>query len=159
MGVEGRAIDAHHEAGHAIACYIYRVPIVEVWIKRDGTGGVRHRFSNVRKGTPRWSAYCRRRAIVSLAGPVAQMLFTYSGRGDPRWWQDRDTAKKWIDEIDQEIDWQAIAPALIEATFDMLMERPAWSAVEDIAKRLVKHGRLPGAFVEQLCRRFKIEQK
>ena len=160
MGIDERAIEAHHEAGHAVACYIFGVPIIEAWISPDGTGGVRHQLASVRKGTARWRVHCRRRAMISLAGPAAQELFTYDGRpADRRWWSDHENAKKWMDEIDETSDWRSVAPALIEETFLMLMERPTWRAIGEVADLLVNRGRLPGAFVEQLCRRFKVEQK
>lgn len=150
MNVELRE-SAYHEAGHAVAAYILGVPIREAWINQDGTGGVRLEQQNVRQGTARWRAYCLYRAIVSLSGPIAQMWRSLDARSDPRWWRDRESIRKWLDQVDGDQGCRRLTPALAEATYHMLTEPHAWRAVALIAGSLEQGGRLAGVKVGAIC--------
>jgi hypothetical protein len=79
-GVDQRRLTAYHEAGHAVAHVLFRLPFIEVHIVPDETTGgaliPAHRYSWPSR---RWA---KRKIITLLAGPEAQIRARgYQGDG------------------------------------------------------------------------------
>jgi hypothetical protein len=135
-----RQIVAYHEAGHAIARAVHRVPLSKAFIAADGVTG-ETTFPPFRT-SDRFSA-----AIRSLAGPVAEAR--YSGRaleeilsGPGR--TDHAHAQAWLSVTQRNIT-EAVEVA--ECLVDL-----HWGAIDRVAAVLSADGEISGVDVAAIVR-------
>ena len=157
FGEESVELTAYHEAGHAFMAVYLGAKVRSVTIEPDNDDGPR-RFGDTqivwRMSRMSERQYRERAIQVSLAGPVAEMLFS----GDPF---HPGLVAEWV------ADWKA-AWAFAESLIDdprrrleyleqvtmglhrMLDSEPNWSAIADLADHLLAHETLEGEEVQEI---------
>lgn len=154
---ESVELTAYHEAGHAFMALLLGAKVRSVTIEPDNDDGPR-RFGDtqiVRRMSRMSERQYRERAIqVSLAGPVAEMLYS----GDPfhpglvaEWAADWQTAwafaEQLVDNPQRRLEY--LEQTAIELRRMMDLE-PNWSAIADLADHLLAHETLEGDEVREI---------
>jgi hypothetical protein len=176
-GDEQRKPAAYHEAGHAVAAHLLRLPLVAISTVADkaSTGHtlLAPRFAErirraVDRGWPtlRDRALLRRCLVQTLAGPSAEMR----DGGDPflvDWRTDQRLADDYVRAIcSPEVPGSPMPedpPAVLDAGWaaaGALWDRPSnWRAVAGVAEALLTRGELTGDDVREIIRLSKARRR
>jgi ATP-dependent Zn protease len=148
-----REATAYHEAGHAVACYVFKHQIKKVSIiPGEGYQGKLHssglpedlveRIVQRENLSPEEEKLLWEKTIISLAGPASECLFTgvYNWRGSM---SDRSKANAFAAPLDLTgKDFDEQAKELMYSN---------WKKVEDVAQALLEKQTLTAQQVHEIC--------
>jgi hypothetical protein len=154
---------AYHEAGHAVACVLLRIPVVRVTIRPDrrGLGAVRWgdvtrmRIPGMRgvSGVARVRAIRERLAVMALAGPAAQGILV----GHLAVWcccGDRRFAHRQLRPFSRTEEGCANHVLKLEARASKILRGArVWAAVSDAAAALLESETLNSSQVRRIVKR------
>ena len=150
-------LTAYHEAGHAFMATVLGAKVRSVTIEPDNDDGP-ERFGDTqiiwRRSRLSDSEFCERAIQVSLAGPVAEMLYS----GDP---YHPGLVAEWAN--DWQAAWELAEPlftaprkrleyleAVTGELYRMMDSEPNWSAVAALADSLLAHETLEAEDVKEI---------
>lgn len=150
-------LTAYHEAGHAFMALCLGAKVRSVTIEPDNDDGPR-RFGDTqiiwRMSRLSERQYRERAIQVSLAGPVAEMLYS----GDPfhpglvaEWAADWQAAWVFAEALvgDRQQRLEHLECVTVELR-QMMDSEPNWSAIADLADHLLAHETLEGEEVREI---------
>jgi hypothetical protein len=166
-------IAAYHQAGHAVMAYINHEFLSSgVAISEEGTGlstlqdrywtrqrEQRSQRQRLRRNFNRPEIYSD--ICISLAGPTAELLFLHrnvcleSLFDSP----DVESVLRKLREmyrkhrIGRGLPEYLLRSFFLPRTVDVLSSPRVWKAVREIARQLIKHRKLSGDLIEQICSR------
>ncbi len=157
FGEQSVELTAYHEAGHAFMASYLGAKVRSVTIEPDDDDGPQ-RFGDTqivwRMSRMSERQYREKAIQVSLAGPVAEMLFS----GDPfhpglvaewaaDWKEAWAFAESLIDDPRRRLEYLEQTTAELHRMMD---SEPNWSAIADLADHLLAHETLEGEEVQEI---------
>lgn len=169
---------AHHEAGHAVMAYRFRMwgpeCVVTIDLGNPGRGSTRWRRRvwpcqaaemRLRGGATwlNWQHRAEQNIIEFLAGPLAEMRYVrgrfprgvLSGDGSD-FGAINDMIGTLIDDPPDTQRWRFYAQVIQIDAVRALRERRTWGALEELAGLLISRGTASGAVTEELFRQWKV---